>query len=279
MALNSVKTLNFALLEQVRDLNQPFSVLQYSTLNEAFNIGNIAPPSSGYPTMQYLAIGRGGHSNVVGTGNDTLTDILTHRSTDTTMFQAIPFVMVPTSADLGPTARAKYRIRVLETYGGIDYYCYYLKVIPETNITTDVRVIQVTNGVITSDVAYVPSITSLSPTPINISNTVVNVANGEHLVAQSVLPITLDSTDILNIINACVTKYGDARYATISELGVVSAYDVSVTNTMGGHSTTYTEVQAAQIMAFVGTYNPCQNNPDGITQSFALSSTLLYPSV
>ena len=277
MAQNAVKTKNFALLDILRSLNVPFTIDQYSTLNEKFNIGNVAPPSSGYPIIQYLAIGRGGHANVVGSGNNTLVDILQHSVTDAALFEQIPFVLVPTSADLAPLERAKYRIRVLETYAGIDYFAYYLKVIPTASITAEARIIELSNGVITSDTAYVPSIASLSPTPVDISNTVINVVNGRHLVVQAVLPVVFDSTDIANIIYACVTKYGDIRYATISEIGVVGGFDISVTNNLGGVTATYLEIRSGQIMAFIGTIEELQQNPSSVTLQYALSNSMPFP--
>lgn len=279
MAINSVKSKNFTLLEIQRSLNiQPQVNDQYSTLNEVYDIGNVAPPSTGFATISYLAIGRGGHQYVVGSGNSTLVTILQHNVTDAALFQQIPWIMVPVSADLSPTQRANYRLRILETISGVSYFSYYLKVIPTNTVAPTESIITLSNGSIISDVSYTPSAANLTPTPVNINNTTVNVMNGNHLVVQAVLPITLTSTDITNIINACVLKYGDISYATISEIGVVAGFDTTVSNNLGGVSATYLEVQAAQIMTFVASITELQSNPSTVTLQFSLGNSSPLPT-
>ena len=277
MSSNSVKSRNFSRLDILRSLNSPFTIDQYSTLNEVFAMGNVAPPETGYPVIKYLAIGRGGHKNVIGTGNNTLVDILQHGVTDAALFDQIPFLLVPTTADITSTERAKYRLRTMETYVGINYFAYYLKVIDTSTVLPTEQVITLNNGVITNDVAYVPSISSLTPTPVDISNTVINVVQGMHLVVQAVLPITLSSADIDNIIAACITKFGDIRYAVISELGIVGGFDKTITSTLGGISATYAEIQAAQIMVFIGSLQSLEQKPTSVTFNYALSSSSPLP--
>jgi len=276
---NSVKTRNFTNLDILRALNLPFAVDQYTTLNEKFNVGNVSPPSSGYPVIQYLAIGRGGHQNVVGSGNNTLTQPLFHGCTDSALFEQIPFVLAPVGNDLTTLQRANYRLRVPVTIGGNAYFAYYLKVISISGITPSSNIVTLSNGIVTTDTPFSTSIANLSPSPVNVSNTTINISTGQHLVTQAVLPITLNSTDITNINNAVNIIYGDPRYATISEVGIVGGFDISVTSSAGGSTVTYTDIQTAQIMAFVSTQLELQQNPSSITLQYAISNSAPYPPV
>lgn len=277
MAQNVVPTKNFARLDCLRSLELPMAIDAFSTLNEAFNIGNINPPIDGYPSIKYLAIGRGGHTGLLGANSNTLINIKQHGSADAALFEQIPFVMVPTTADIDETTRLKYRIRVLEQYNGVNYFCYYLRVMPTTASTVETRVVTLTNGAISSDVPFVPSLVNLGPNPVDISNTVINVSNGRHLVVQAVTSITLDSTEVENIISAAIIKYGSIAYATISEIGIVSGYDVPVTTSLGSVAATYTEIQTAQVMAFIGVLNDLQQHPPSLTIQYALTKSFAYP--
>ena len=278
MAINCTKSKNFSKLDILRTLNLPFSIDQYSTLNEKFNIGNVNPPANEYPVLGYLAIGRGGHTNIVGSGNNTLIELLQHSPTDAALFEHIPFQLVPTTNDLSVAERANYRIRLLLTINGIDYFAYYLKVITQSTISVDTQIIQIQNGQISSDTVYTPSATSLTPTPVNISNTNVNVVNGNHLVTQAILPITLNADDIASIVNACTIIYGSVSYATISEIGIVGGFDVNTTSNIGNVAASYTEIQTAQIMAFISVLHELQQQPTSITFQYAVSSSSPLPA-
>lgn len=278
MAINATKTLNFSKLDLYRSLNLPFAIDQYSTLNEKHNIGNVAPPSSGYPLLNYLGLGRGGHASVIGAGNSTLVDILEHSPTDTAFFDQIPFRVVPASADLAPQDRAKYRIRVPVTKNGIDYFAYYLKVVDFSTVVPTANVLTLNNGVIVSDTAYATSSTRLSPTPININNIAVNVSSGNHLIPQAVMAITLDTNDILGIIDACTIMYGDARYATISEVGIIGGFDVTISRTDFTVSATYAEIRSGQVMAFIATIQELQQQPASVTFQYSISNNLPLPN-
>jgi hypothetical protein len=282
MAVNSTKTKEFMRLEILRNLNAPFTIDQYSTLNENITVPNpaatlVAPPATGYPTIKCIGIGRGGLSSVIGSGNNTLVDIPMHGVTDAALFGMIPIVMVPTTADLSTTQRANYRLRTLETFGGIDYFCYYLKVFDTSTIQLTEHVLQLTNGTITSDTAFTPSSSSLTPTPVDLSNTIVNTSTGRHLFVQAVIPIVLNQADIDGIINVCATRFGDIRTAFITEIAAVAGFDTTVNTTIGGVTANYTELQCAQVMGFIAAGEMLQTRPSGITFQFGLSSTAPYP--
>lgn len=279
MPENATPTIHFGRLEILRSFQRPFTVDQYSTLNEKFNIGQIAPPAEGYPVLKYLAIGRGGHGPVIGANNAVLTNILQHVATHGALFEHIPFRMVPANADIPALEREKYRLRVLETHGGTQYFAYYLKVLDTTTAVPETRVITMQNSEIISDVPYVPSITALSPTPVDISNELVNSASGRHLVIRSQIPITLGTADINNIVDACTIKYGNAKFATISELALVSGFDIQITSTLGGGSATHNEIRSGQIMSFMGDHIELQTRPSSITLQYLLYTSYPFPPV
>lgn len=274
---NTVKSINLTRFEQIMSKNIPFSIMQYSTLNEKFQISHSEPPASGYPQVKYLAIGNGGHSYTLGVNNIPSTNINMHSITDAALFNHIPFALVPVSSDLTPAQRAKYRIRVLETINGVDYFAYYLKVL-ETDVTAPSHnIVTISNGGITSTIPYVPSTTNLTPTPVVISNTNVNTADGRHLETQVNYPIMLSTDDAASILNACMIKYGDPGLAMISEIGLVSGYDYTNQSTLGNIPITYTEIQTAQIMAFIGTACFIETVDSSFGWQIALSSTQPFP--
>lgn len=279
MNTQSTKTIYAAELDIRRGWNLPFAASPHSTVNEKFGIGNITPPSSGYPTLKYLTIGRKGHGNVIGEGDDTLTDTKYHAGNHPCLFEHIPFIMVPTTNDLTPQERDKFRICVVETYGGIDYYCYYAYVFPVGTPIVETRVVEFHNGAIVSDTLYVPSAGDMNPSPVDISSVDINVSEGKHFITQGVVRVTLDAKMISDIVAACITKYGNIRYATISEIGLVGGFDVTVTSSAGGITRTYTELRCGQIQTHVPTEQKLQNMPNSVTIDCALANDIPKPPV
>ncbi len=276
MSKNTTKTLAFAKMEILRSLTLPYTVDQYSTLNEKFDIGNITPPPNGYPDLKYLAIGNRGTKNA-GIGN--LVNIQRHSPKDAALFEHIPFVMVPVNQDLTIANRLKYRIRKLETYNGVDYFAYYLKVVDFNSATISTKTVDIVDGVRT-ETPYEPSVTSLTPSPVVISNTEVNTVNSRHLITSAVITVALDSTDITNIIEACRIKYnGDIREAMLSELAIVGGYDIDVSNSLGGLAASYKEVRCAQIMVHMCSIHYLQTEPEGAEFKFGLTNSLALPPV
>jgi len=286
MAQNSVKTLYFAQLEEARDWGVNYTIQQYSTLNEttlfSSQISNpLAMPatiSNGtYPAIKYLAIGNGGYTTNVTGSNSIVFNIPQHRADDAALFNMMPFVMVPANNDLTSIQQAGYRLRTYETFNNVGYFCYYLKLFDTTAPVSSTRVVTLSNGSTTNDVAYVPSSSTLSPSQIDVNNSTVNISSGQHLVTSSVVNITLNTTDIQNIVNAATIRSGDIRTAMISELAVVSGYDTSITSTLGGVSASYTELYYAQVMAFIGELTSLQNSPPSASYQIALSKSFPYP--
>lgn len=276
---NSVKTFHHTKLEILRSMGIPFAVDAFSTLNEKHAVGNSVPPVTGYPTFKYITIGRGGHQYVSAGSGGTVTDIRKHSVTDAVLFESLPFRLVPTNADLSAQVREGFRLRVLETHNGTDYFAYYGRVIDGSAITPVSKIVELENGVITSDIPYVPSSASQNPTPVDLSNTVVNTMQGRHLVCSSTITIDLTTEDIAAILAAAEIIYGDSRFAVISEVGVIAAFDEVITTNIGGIGLTYTELQAAQVMNFVSSEYPLPQVPQSVTLRYGLADTMAMPPV
>jgi len=275
MSDNSVKTIHHTKLELLERLKIAFAVDQYSTLNEKFNIlTSESVPADEYPSIGYIAIGRGGHRNAVGVGDQGLTDTIEHSPTDAALKEHMPFIMREVANDLSVAEREKYRVRVEQDINGTMYALYYLRKMDFVSSNTETRVIEVANGVITSDEEYVPSVTNLDPPMVLVSNTLPNGTDGRFIVVKANISMELDSSDIQEIINAVrILHNNDLRYATISEVGIVSGFEKDIT---GG----FKELTHAQIMNFVSTHQPLQFSPTRVKLSYSLSNTFrLLPTI
>lgn len=133
MIVNSQRTLYGVDLALHALLNIPYKVLPNTSLNEKFGIlTNSTVPAGTYPTLKYWAIGTGGNS-IVDTG--TGFNYSEHGSLDAALFNQIPFVMKRLADDVDATLKDKYRFRKVETIENEQYACYYLKLIPNMNLT------------------------------------------------------------------------------------------------------------------------------------------------
>ncbi len=274
---STTESKNFTQRVIYETLKQPFTIDSYSTLNEKFNVGTILPPNTGYPDVKYFTIGRGGHTTVVGANQSVSITFNQHRATDSALFEHIPFIMIPTTIGGNPNNlsladQAKYRMRKIETYNNVDYYVYYIKVLEPIAFSLTNSTIYLTDGNIVSNTPYVPTINDLSPTPYNDSNTVINITTGQHFLVQGLFSITLSIAEINKIIEACIIKYGDASYATISELGIVSGFEDVVTPS-------YTEIQTAQIQVFFNLLEILQQDSSILNMDFGITKSIPYPPI
>jgi len=272
MSFSTVKTMHLDMLETTRSIEGAFSTMQYSTLNEKFNIEQDTDlPPGEYPKIRYIAIGNGGHRNVSG-GNGGLQDILQHSVTDAALFNHLPFIMRETNDDLTPSEREKYRLRKVEVHGGKEYYVYYLRKVTLSTTTPQVSTIDTDNGSTTTQ-EFTPSSSMLSPTPVTMENGKVVETTGKHISVQVPVKIELTQTDIQEIINAAEIIHGDSRYAIISEISIVSAIDLTVNSTQGGNNVNYTEAVGAQCCNFIGANTNLNASNKLVTLNYDLGTT------
>jgi len=251
---------------------QPFTVLPNSTLNQKFNLfPNEVNGANEVPSLGYIGIGNKGATYDIGADNYVLTRPIPHLPRHASLYNFIPFVARRIDNDLAPAEREKYRMRVIKTINGNNYALYYLKKLDMSNVTCDVELRNVNNGVITTT-QFTPQLSDLSPTPPVISNVNLNNPNGDYLVSTAKVTFTLDQAEINNIIDACVLLYGDERYAVINEIALCTGIDRVLSGQFGNTTAPYTEVIVAQVAVFISQYNALYRTTTSLTRVFDIGS-------
>lgn len=272
----TVKTIYNTQLELLEALKEPFQPMDYSTLNEKFNIeANTTLPIGLYPELKYIAIGRGGHRGRITTDGLTIIDVLQHNIVHASLYEHIPFILREVTNDLSAAERSGYGMRVLVEKDGVNYFAYYLKRIDLSTTYPTTDELTVANGETTS-IPYIPVPAQLNPTPIPYSNSVANASTGKHISVSSTLELNLSEVDIAEIIAAVETIYGDVGYAVISEVATVSAIIDTVNTTLGGVNISYDEALAAQIMTHVPTNVALQFTTRSINHRYDIGFTSVY---
>lgn len=267
-----VRSIYAAHLNTCKLMNRPLTVLPNSTLNQKFNLfPNELPAANEFPTLAYLGIGNKGASYDLTADNFILTDPIPHLPRHASLYNFIPFVVVPAANDLAATDRIKYRLRVPMTINSVDYIAYYLRVLDISALIPDVELRNVNNGVITSS-AFTPSLSDLSPTPPVISTTDLNSPNGDYLVSSAKVSFVLDQADIQAIMDACTLLYGDARYAVINEIALCTGIDRILNGTFGGATAPYTEAVYSQIATFISQYHALTSNTTSVSLELDIGS-------
>lgn len=277
MNYNSVRTIYLADLEFYRSLGLPFQLEDHSTLNEYFDIMNDAVlPENVYPTIKYLAIGRGGHANISGSNGADKSRNLEHDITDAVLKEHIPFLVtqIINGVEVGVTIaeRAGLRMRKVFEKNGNTYVAYYVKVINIDSARPTKTVFHTENSVTTST-PYIATPAQLAPVMYPPSNGETVESTSKHISSSINLSMNLDKTDINNIIDACLIIYGDAEMATISEVALVSGIDTTNSNSEGTNvAVTYTELVAAQCCNFTGQRTELTRNSRVVGIDFDLNS-------
>ena len=261
---STTRTIYSAHSQTAKLLGLPFTVLENSTLNMKFNLFPADLPNTNeYPSLKYIAIGNKGVDYEIGTNGYILTKPVPHLPRHASLYNFIPFIARPLSADLNSTERALYRMRVITNIGGTDYVFYYLRVLPLDTVIPAVELRNVDNAVITST-PFVPELSDLSPVPPVISGVNLNNPNGDYLVSTAKVNFVLSAQDITEIMDACNIIYGDARYAVISEIALCTGVDKTKSGVFGSTTAPYTESIATQIAAFIHQYHALTSNTTGV---------------
>lgn len=255
-----------AMLQASQLANRPFQLLQYTTLNEKFNVQAAIPPAAGVmPAVQYYCIGNGGHANATGSDGFPYTVLRQHQPTDAALFKHLPFVMRPVGQDLDPNTMANYALRTIITANGAQYVAYYLKRLNLTGVEPALTVSSVQNGV-TSTQPYVPTSANLNPTPPPISSTGAISTNGSYITASELVDINFSANDVAELINCAQILYNNPAYAVISEVGLCSGVDQLVNIPANGAqpALAYLEAIAVQIATHVTAYYPVGSANQGV---------------
>lgn len=263
MSITTKRTIYGNQLQTAQFSGSKHVVMENSTLNEKFSILAGEQPDS-QPDNGYYVIGIGGHMNYTGSDGMALTKPRHHRARDAALFKHLPFVMREVTDDLDANLRNKYCLRVIENWGGIDYYCYYGKrvnvsaapIISEHTIIKDGQ---------PDIIPFIAAPEDLNPVPVDIAVEGVTPGSGETLSATQQVTINFDGNDVKELKQVCRIRFNDEAYAVVSEVGLCSGVDKQVPHQPagGGQAYNFLEVQACQVSLFVSCLYPLAFSNDG----------------
>jgi hypothetical protein len=252
---NVVRTIYSANIQTCQFTKAPLVIEAYTTLNQKLNFQSaVSIPDGVYPSLEYFAVGNGGHSMSVGVGGIPTPGYVPHYPTDSGLYSQLPFVLRLPSNDLTLAQQASYRGRAMITApNNIQYVAYYLKTLvpattPATPVSTpSVQTRTLANGVTTS-AQFVPTQSNLTPTPPTLAQQQAVATSGNYVSVSALYQLTLSLFDITELINVSTILYGSPNYAIISEVALCTGYDMPVSGTFGtANPVTYVEAIGAQI--------------------------------
>lgn len=218
-------------VDYVEDMN--------TTLNYKYNVAPTIKPV-GPPKIRYFGIGIGGRYIA---DDAALTAVFKSKLTDMDLYRPIPFRLVPIDEDISAAERAQYRMRVRMTVRDVEYYAYYLKMIEFINDISLVRV----NPATFAEEPYEIDPVNLNPIGVRPSTSGTVPANLQEIKAVARARVTITGAEVVEAIN--VLYNGDLRYAVVSEIGIYSGEDQSITgSTAIGSTITYLESIYTQLM-------------------------------
>jgi len=222
MIINSQRTIYGLELQANTMINIPYIPRINTTLNEKHNL--LVNESVGNDTtysIKYLAIGRGGSPVANNIDGYTYSQ---HSVTDAALFDQIPFIVRPVASDISSSERNKYRLRVMKTISGTDYYLYYLKKILPSDITTDTYNMSLGhNGITKLSLFNTNTSKHLNPTPV--AGVPVNSSSGTYISKMIKVNFTLTRIELDEITNAVDIIYGPGSHASLTELAICGGLD------------------------------------------------------
>ena len=231
---------------------QQLTIPQWSTLNEFYGI--LAEESLGVKNgrdfyLKYFGIGVRG-SNAIGTDSRgvSIIKVNQHQPIDANLFVPIPFLARLLTEDVDNITRAKFRMRVVENIDGVDWVFYYLKLIDFTNYDpTQLLISRDPNTGEETPVKFIPVKDSLfNPQPVDFTSTGNVPTSNTYQNSSAILGCSLSALDLAEIVNACLVKFKDTNYASISELALAYGIDTQTAGQISqGATIQYTEVMSA----------------------------------
>lgn len=193
------------------------------------------------PLIRYFGWGIGGHYNVDDTN---IQAPYVPKQRDMDLYRPMPFRLVPLDEDLTPLERQNYRMRVREEHHGQSYWAYYLKTIVYDEQGIQITRVNPTTGV---EEPYELNELDLTPTPEKPSTDGVTENIVPQINVHTRLTLRLSGTEVLEAIN--VIFNGDMRYASVSEWGIYTGEDRSVSGVdHNNNNFNYTEAIYARLV-------------------------------
>lgn len=255
-------------------LGLPFKTVPLTTLNEKFGIEASTTPAAGtWPKLGYFVIGDKGHTISTDSDGTAVPTPVPHQATDCALYNHLPFVLRDPSADLTAAQRANYCLRKFVNINGTRYVAYYGKRFSVATVSAIMQYVTV-NGDQEVVTDWTPTSSNLNPTPPDLSNDGVNVIEGDYVNVSALCPLILNSVDRTELMNVALILYGKDDRAIISELGVCSGLDKTV-SAQGPGSTTFDFVEsiATQIHTHINTFIPMKYASEGISEKLDIGAT------
>ena len=270
---NNVRSIYGAYLQTCALLGFNVDIKPNSTLNQKFDLfPNEIFNSGETPTVKYLTIGNGGHTASMGVDGLPLINPVPHSPRHAALYNHLPFIIREVGEDLTPGERLLYRLCVPRTIDGVNYMCYYAKVLDMSMVEPKIELRNNTDGIITAT-DFTPSLADLNPVkpviPVNGNIT----STGNYLASTAKIEFVMNEAEITELLNACNIIYGSDNYAFISEIGLCSGVDRTLMGNFGGPPSAYTEAVGVQIMNFISTAIPAYALSTSITQTIDVGST------
>jgi len=224
MILNSQRTMYGLNLSMNELIGLDHSDLPNTTLNEKFAILPNQPIEKGvYPKLKYLTIGIGGKQIT----DSSEFKFNKHRSMDAALFEHVPFIMRPLSSDLVGIEREKYRLRTEEKINGIDYACYYAKVIPSYSNRNAIMEVSTSNGLTSIKEISTNDSTILNPIPRLIED-YMDTEKSQFMVKSIKVEFSLYKSELEEINSAMMIKNGEL--SNLTEIGIAAGIDKYIDN-------------------------------------------------
>lgn len=259
----------------------PIDYVVNSTFNEKYDVlASDHIGTTSIPVIKWIGLGVGSDymaqltHPTSGAVIDNPTPYI-HSNEDAIPFIPFPFLMRKEGEDdLTSTERAKYAMRYTVTIDGISYVCYMLRRVDVTNDKVTSKVVTVNgNGEITDISPLEASTAPLNPTR-DKNYTGESSSSNEYLRVRAPLALTLDPSDIAELINCANIIFG-ASDIEITEFALVGGISKTTAVVDGTNNIGYTEVIGAQTTHFSPvSFSASQRLDTGISVEFKIGQSM-----
>lgn len=270
----SVNTLLGNLIGKACVTNQNITIPEYGTINRALEI--LMDESMGVKSgrdfeLKYYIVGRRGNS-VKSISDDGVVEMQAnqHQPVDANLFSPMPFIARPVDSPLTEAQRKEYRCRTVETFGGVAYEFWWVRVIDFTNYNPRMlKIVRDPETGVETPTTFIPTDDNLHPEPINLTSTNTVPVSNTYVNSTAMLDCSLDSNDVVELQNVATIRYGDAGKARISETAICYGIDTITQGNVGTGLVTYTEAVAVTCAHFISESDARNaNNNSGISLVF-----------
>lgn len=254
--------------------DKPYEFVPNTTLNERHEVqAGVVPNTTERMAIRYWGIGRGGHRNMTGEGEEFYTTEELHDARDASMFKPIPFIIRPIENDLDPATRAKYAMRVVQPINGRTYVLYYLRRMDTSRVSPQMMLNLVNGNNVTSK-PFVPTRENLFPVAQRIPTNTETEVSGEYGSVSTIIETLLTADEVSELIEACRILYNNPNYAVISEIAIVAGADRIVKGQgVGAGTIDYSEALCATVMSILITYHLATATNRGIKETLEMGTT------